>query len=236
MKRILTVFSPHPDDETLACGGMLAEKTMKGDDVHIIFMTDGRNSYKTELNIRQNPTPKEIKVIRRNEACQAAKIIGIKTDNMVFLDFEDGTLKDRMSKAKDIVKEYLIKLKPAEIFIPQEEDMHKDHSSTNIIVLSAVKELFLDLDVYEYIIWMNSNKKFQDLSKNPNFIEIDISNTINLKIKAITAYKSQVDILFPVQTRPILDDAFLSNFKKSVEYFLKYRIQKGYKINCQKRK
>lgn len=232
-KRILTVFSPHPDDETLACGGTLAKKIMGRDEVYVMFMTDGRNSHKTVFNIRQNPTPEEVKVVRKNEAREVAKILGIKEDNIVFLDFEDSTLKDNILKAEDIVKEYLIKLKPTEIFIPQEEDFHKDHSSTNIIVLSAVKGLFLDLDVYEYILWSNTDKKFQDLSKNPNFIEIDVSDTVNLKIKAIATYKSQVDTLFPSQTRPILDDAFLSNFKKPVEYFLKYKIQKGNKINPQ---
>ncbi|MCL0080193.1 PIG-L family deacetylase [Dehalococcoidia bacterium] len=227
MKRILTVFSPHPDDETLACGGTLAKKIMEKHAVYVIFMTDGRNSHKTVFNIQENPTPEEVKVIRKNEAKEVAKILGVKLENLFFLDFEDGTLKDNIRKANAIVKKHLIKLNPTEIFIPNEYDMHKDHSLTNTIVLSAVKELRLDLDVYEYIIWLNNDEKFQNILKNPNLIEMNISDVINLKNRAIDIYKSQVDILFPSQTKPILGDTFLSNFKKPVECFLKYRIQKA---------
>ncbi|MCL0097771.1 PIG-L family deacetylase [Dehalococcoidia bacterium] len=209
MKRILTVFSPHPDDETLACGGTLAKKIMEKHAVYVIFMTDGRNSHKTVFNIQENPTPEEVKVIRKNEAKEVAKILGVKLENLFFLDFEDGTLKDNIRKANAIVKKHLIKLNPTEIFIPNEYDMHKDHSLTNTIV------------------WLNNDEKFQNILKNPNLIEMNISDVINLKNRAIDIYKSQVDILFPSQTKPILGDTFLSNFKKPVECFLKYRIQKA---------
>lgn len=221
------VFSPHEDDETLACGGTIIKKSREGNEVYIIFMTDGRNSHKTVLDIKENPTPEELKIIRKKEAKEVAKILGVKVENVFFLDFRDGTLKDNISKASTFVKKYLFKLKPTEIFIPQEYDMHKDHSSTNTIVLSAVKELCLDLDVYEYIIWSNNDEKFKNMLKTPNFIEINISDAIDLKTKAIDTYKSQVDILFPSQTKPILDDTFLSSFRKPVERFIKYRIQKG---------
>lgn len=224
------VFAPHPDDETLACGGTLAGKMIKGENVYIIVMTDGRNAYKSALNIWENPTPEEVKVVRKNEIKEAAKVLGIKVDHIVFLDFEDGTLNDNKAKAKELVKYCLIKLKPTDIFVPQEEDLHQDHSSTNGIVLSAVKELGLDLDVYEYMIWAEEVQFFRDVPKHLHLVEIDISKTFHLKMKAITMYKSQMDILFPSQTRPILEDAFLSNFKKDIEYFLRYRIQKGDKI------
>lgn len=244
MKRISIVFSPHEDDETFACGGTIIKKIREGNEIYIIFMTDGRNSHKTVLNIQENPTPEEVKIIRENEAKEVAKILGVKAENIIFLGFEDGTLKDNTPKAnaKKFVKRYLIKLKPTEIFIPRVYDVHKDHSLTNTIVLSAVKDLRLDLDVYEYftwannewIAWSNNEDEFQNILKNPNLIEINISDVINLKNKAISTYRSQVNILFSSQTKPIVDDTFLSNFKKPVEYFLKYRIQKGYKINSQK--
>lgn len=229
----IIVFSPHEDDETLACGGTIIKKSREGNEIYIIFMTDGRNSHKTVLNIQENPTPEELKYLRKNEAKEVAKILGVKVENMFFLDFEDGSLQNNTHDANTFVKKYLMKLKPTEIFIPHEYDMHKDHSLTNTIVLSAVKELRLDLDVYEYIIWSNNDEKFHNIFKNSNLIKMDIADKVNLKNKAIDMYKSQVDILFSSQIKPILDDTFLSNFKKPVEYFLKYRIQKGSKINPQ---
>ena len=39
-KRILVVAA-HPDDEVLGCGATLAKHSMDGDEVHILFLTDG---------------------------------------------------------------------------------------------------------------------------------------------------------------------------------------------------
>jgi len=40
-----TVFSPHPDDETLGCGGTIIKKKRAGAEVKIFYMTDGRKSH-----------------------------------------------------------------------------------------------------------------------------------------------------------------------------------------------
>ena len=220
------VFSPHEDDETLGCGGTIIKKRREGDEIYIIFLTDGRNSHKTVLDIEENPTPKEVKMLRTKEAKGAAKILGVKAENVFFLDFEDGTLKENTFEACPFIKKILTQLRPTEIFIPHKEDTHKDHSSTNTIVLSAVKKLHLDLDVYEYLIWSKKDEKFKDIFKCPHLIEINISDVIDLKTKAIDMYQSQVNVLFPSQTKPILNDHFLSNFRKPVERFIKYRILK----------
>ena len=220
------LFSPHEDDEVLACGGTIIKRRREGNEIYIIFLTDGRNSYKTVLNIEENPTPKEVKMLRRKEAKEVAKILGVKAENVFFLDFEDGALKDNTFEACTFIKKILTQLKATEIFVPHKEDMHKDHSSTNTIVLSAVKKLHLDLDVYEYIIWSKKDEKFKDIFKCPHLIEINISDVIDLKNKAIDMYQSQVNILFRSQTKPILDDHFLSSFRKPVEHFIKYRILK----------
>jgi len=263
------IFSPHQDDETLACGGMIIKKSREGKEIYIIFLTDGRNSHKIAFNIQENPTPEEIKEIRKKEAKEVAEFLGIEVKKIFFLDFEDGTLKDNISKANALVTKYLIKLKPTEVFVPHQYDIHEDHSSTNTIVLSAIKELHLDLDVYEYIIWSKKKITIRDMLKISNLIKMNISDIINLKYKAfhylksqvkrqspsqkksinlielnisdiidsknkaIDMYKSQVDILFPSQKEPIMDDTFLSNFKKPKECFLKYRMQKGHIINQQ---
>ena len=220
------VFSPHEDDETLACGGTIIKKRRQGNEIYIVFLTDGRNSHKTVLNIEENPTPEEVKMLRGKEAKEAAKILGVQTENIFFLDFEDGTLKDNTFEACTLIEKFLTQLKPTEIFIPHREDIHKDHSSTNAIVLSAVKKLHLDLDVYEYMIWFKKDEKFKDILKCPHLIEINISDVVHLKTKAIDMYQSQVNILFPSQTKPILDGHFLSSFRKPVEHFIKYRVFK----------
>lgn len=76
LKERVVVFAPHPDDETLACGGTIAKSVHQGDDVYIVIMTDGRNSHRGVLGIEKNPTPEEIGVIRNNEGRQLLRYWG----------------------------------------------------------------------------------------------------------------------------------------------------------------
>jgi len=64
----IIIFAPHPDDETLAWGGTIALNTRLGNEVHIVFMTDGRYSHKHTLGIDTYPTPDDVKRIRWKES------------------------------------------------------------------------------------------------------------------------------------------------------------------------
>lgn len=226
MKARLVVFSPHPDDETLACGGTITKTVHQGDDVYIVTMTDGRNSHRIVLRIDKNPTPQEIGAIRKNEARQAAEILGVKQDHLFFLDFEDGSLDHNISEAKEQVKDILIKLNPDKIFVPSERDIHKDHRATNVIVSLALEELALQLNVYAYVVWSDRRmvqrilEKLHEILRPPSVMRIRISDFLELKRKAISMYKSQVSLLFPSQQKPILDETFLSSFVRPTECFL----------------
>lgn len=218
MNERIVVFSPHPDDETLGCGGTIAKNVSNGREVYIAIMTDGRNSHRTELAIEKDPTPEEMRSVRRKEALQAAKILGVPERNVSFFDLEDGSLERNYDSAQKLVKDYLSKLLPNTIFVPHELDTHKDHHATNAIVMMALKELGLHPHVYCYVIW--SSKKSQRLLKLSE-IEVDISNFLDLKRRAIETYKSQVSLLFPSQTRPVLSESFVDNFSGSKEHFVR---------------
>src|SRR5437762_1448664 len=42
--RPLLVLAPHPDDESLGCGGLIAESCARGGTVHVVILTDGTRS------------------------------------------------------------------------------------------------------------------------------------------------------------------------------------------------
>jgi len=65
MKKKIVVFAPHPDDETWGCGGTIAKKLREGYEILIVVMTDGRYAFKKVLGIDSDPTPEELKEIKK---------------------------------------------------------------------------------------------------------------------------------------------------------------------------
>ncbi|MBT9166890.1 MAG: putative N-acetyl-alpha-D-glucosaminyl L-malate deacetylase 2 [Syntrophomonadaceae bacterium] len=209
------IFSPHPDDDILACGGTIGLRVSQGYRVYVIYMTDGRNSHLHELGIARNPSPSQLAVIRKEEAKKALSILGIDKSCLGFLDFEDGSLEADLNVAKDKVQRILRDIQPQEVCFPMSTDEHRDHRATSIIVSESLKEVCFQGLAYRYTIWGNQN----ELASPDEQKSIDISHVLALKRKAILEHQSQVTRLFLGQERPILDDFFISKFLGNAEIF-----------------
>jgi LmbE family N-acetylglucosaminyl deacetylase len=73
---VTIVFAPHQDDETLACGGLIAHKRYEGLPVHVVFITDGSASHPGHPQVG----PVEMAARRRGEAREALAILGVETN------------------------------------------------------------------------------------------------------------------------------------------------------------
>lgn len=145
------IFSPHPDDETLGCGGTIIKKIQAGASIRLVFMTNGTSSHSHIISRAL------LKKIRTEEAVSAGNLLGVGAHNITFLDYEDGLLSESFQSAVHDVSKILQSNKPDEIFIPYklEPDMpSSDHRSTNAIVLSALRRCKLNVRVYEYPVWL----------------------------------------------------------------------------------
>ena len=211
------VFAPHPDDETLGCGGTIAKKTNEGYDVHIVYMTNGENSHQEILGIVLNPSPQEVSRIRQAEAERAAKLLGVNHGNLIFLNFEDGTLEKATEPARERVLNILEKLQPIEIYYPGETELHGDHRFTSIIVKDSINMLRIKPKLYKYIIWPSKGQNKKELK---NEVVSDISKFAHTKQLAIQEYKSQTTMFSKTQRRPILSNRFLKKFQRNSEKFI----------------
>ncbi|MBU0656041.1 MAG: PIG-L family deacetylase [Gammaproteobacteria bacterium] len=221
--KVIFVFAPHPDDEVIACGGTIIKKITMGFDVKIIFMTDGSHSHSAILNIFENPTPHELAGIRRAEALNAANILGVKKENLYFLDAEDTFLFESEKCVAKKISQILSleKNNIAEIYMPHAKELHRDHSLTNSIVLRVLDSLEINVDVFQYIVWTENTEKelgavFREKNKviNSNYnndilVEHDISAFIKKKVLALMEHKTQVSSLFLQQRRVILSKNFI---------------------------
>jgi LmbE family N-acetylglucosaminyl deacetylase len=222
MKNKIVVFSPHPDDETLGCGGTVAKKLSEGYEAVVVHMTDGRHAFSKLFNIDSEPTPDELKEIRKEEARKAARVLGLHEENLYFLDFEDGRLKQKQAEAQQQVIEILRKNLPVEAYLPSEKDINPDHPATSKIAKSSINKLGLSTLKYEYSIIQRYSRigprmdTFLDFFKH-NLIHVDISKFLPLKEAAIKEYKSQITIVSSRQERPVLEN--IKRFLRSKETF-----------------
>ncbi len=215
MKKTVLIVAPHPDDETLACGGTIAKRIKEGYNVKVIFLTDGRNSHLHELGINSDPTPDELIEIRKVEAKKATGILGLKSDDLIFLNLENITLQANFEIAGKHLTQTMKTLRPEEIFFPDEEDTHKAHSAASRIVRDSLKTLSISPKKYQYIIWADKDES----KPHDNLFHEDVSSVLALKEKAICEYKSQVTNFSQTQERPILSKIFLDKFRASTESF-----------------
>jgi LmbE family N-acetylglucosaminyl deacetylase len=99
----LMVFSPHPDDESLAAAGLVQRVLRLGGAVKVVFMTSGDGfpeGVEKEMGIGR-PTADDYRnygKVRKKEARQALHILGLKKQDIVFLNFPDGGLHNLLQK------------------------------------------------------------------------------------------------------------------------------------------
>ncbi len=95
--RIL-VMAPHPDDESLGCGGIIQSAVERHIPVRVVFFTYGDNNQWSFVLYRKYPVlePKAVQsmgLMRRGEAIHAAQLLGLETNQLTFLGYPDfGTL------------------------------------------------------------------------------------------------------------------------------------------------
>jgi LmbE family N-acetylglucosaminyl deacetylase len=224
LKGRVVVFAPHPDDETLGCGGTIAKKLAEGYEVIIVVMTDGKFLLLKSFGIDNDPSPEQVKDIRREEVLRATKILGLPEKNVIFLDFVDGTLEENEEAAEEKVTEILEKYTPSEVYFPFERDAHPDHQAANRIVKKAVEKLGIMPNMYRYTI-LHKVAHFGPLIESlasifkRDRVYVDVSKFLPLKIKAIKEFKSELTAISPKQKRPLTKD-FKKFLKKKEKFYI----------------
>lgn len=91
------LLSPHPDDETLCCAGMLQQAVAAGAAVYVAWLTSGDGFEWDAVLLRRTPDPGDAAMLelgrqRMNEARAAAEVLGIPQAHLRFLGYPDQGL------------------------------------------------------------------------------------------------------------------------------------------------
>lgn len=168
--RIL-VIAPHPDDESLGCGGTLLLHHQLGHQVRVVFLTDG------ERGIKKVPA-REVRDIRRTEAVAAAAALHIPEDHLDFLALPDGKVSQHAGTSYEL-RAILERFDPDTIYLPSFLESHPDHYAANVLLKN---NLIGEVRIGAYEVWTT----FQ-----PNIL-VDISGIIDVKRHVIEQYSSQI--------------------------------------------
>ena len=232
------VFAPHPDDEVLGCGGTIARKVRAGAEVQIVFMTDGSGSHAELID------PQELAEIRRIEANDANRILGVSAEHVVFLGFRDGALENHLTQATQQVADILAAYSPDDVFVPHRADRLSDHVATFEIVAAALTRQPRQITLYEYPIWLWNTWPWTAGGpvRGASFVatiagrlldvlrlvggcrsKVDISAVREYKLAALDAYRSQMQRRAGAASWSILGDVsngdFLRCFGGAIEVF-----------------
>lgn len=184
MSKTILVVAAHTDDEALGCAGTIARHVAEGDQVHLLFMTDGVSS-RDALD--------DAAKARHKAAQLAAQVLGVSSSTN--LNFPDNRM-DSVALL-DIVKEIETKMQatqPKIIYTHHLGDLNIDHQITHKAVLTAcrpqpnfcVKEIYA-FEVLSATEWNSPNTQ----AFVPN-VFIDITNYLPTKIKALQAYAEEM--------------------------------------------
>lgn len=217
-------IQPHPDDNEIGAGGLMAKLIQRNIPVYSITVTQGDGG----SNIH---TPQELIGIRHQEAQDASNILGVTyLGNLGFNNSNPGSIEAICEKLVSVIR----KVKPHAIFsvdptLPNE--IHPVH----LRVGRAVMEAFLRCDQAYYPFHTQDKEEpfsvtilGQYFTHRPNTI-VDITPVIELKKASIHAHQSQVNDDF------INSILFLDRFhgsKHNMEYAERFKLLRAVHTHC----
>jgi len=95
------VIAPHPDDESLGCGGTIKLLTEADTAVDVCFLTRGEQGTEAP-GLGSEAAQAELARVRSREACAAARVLGV--DRTFFLEGRDGRLAEDRHVAGRLVE------------------------------------------------------------------------------------------------------------------------------------
>ena len=171
----VTVIAPHPDDESIGCGGVLCKHSARGDRVVVVYLTSG------ELGLKSLPK-KTAWETRESEAQRAAKVLGVAAT--VFLRAPDWAVAEDAKNLSEQLGALFRQERPKMIYLPHPAEWHPDHKACWPILRSALASgLLPDVTLRAYEIWTPLTE-FDHVE--------DITAEMQRKMRAVRCHRSQL--------------------------------------------
>ena len=202
IRRVL-VITAHPDDSEFGAGGTVAKLVQEGKQVSYCIVTNGNKG-----SSDRTMTPERLAEIRAEEQRNAARVLGVET--VEFLGFPDGEIEDTR-ESRLAVTAAIRRHRPDRLIIQNPHRTrnlgasHRDHRTVAGIALDCVYPLARDHMAFPELLAQGLEPhKVREIYlmwwDDPQTV-IDISDTIDLKIKALACHASQFKDFAAVERR-----------------------------------
>ncbi|EEW24158.1 PIG-L deacetylase family protein [Rhodobacter ferrooxidans] len=184
--RRLVVIAPHPDDESIGAGGLIALWHAAGRQAEVVFLTDGAagNPVLRDHSLSAEERNRIARSTARQRQSEAETALGLLGAKGRWLDGTDGALwRDARRISQGLAAQWQL-CPPDLLVVPFPADRHPDHAAAARIAATAADIAALDpgLPVLCYEVW----------SPCPATVVLDISTVAAVKARAIAAHESQV--------------------------------------------
>ncbi|RKY79213.1 MAG: PIG-L family deacetylase [Deltaproteobacteria bacterium] len=185
--RVLAIGA-HPDDLELLCAGTLAKYANQG---HQVIMCHACNGNLGHFEIPRN----ELRDIRRQEAQNAAAVIGAESLTLDIADLDVYVERETKEKMTELIR----KTKPDVIIAPSPDDYMPDHTLISRIAFDAsfmatLPQLATETECHHLI----TPFYYMDTLAGVNFqpeVYVDITEVIEIKKRMLACHKSQTQWL-----------------------------------------
>jgi LmbE family N-acetylglucosaminyl deacetylase len=216
--RPLLVLAPHPDDESLGCGGLIAEACARGHPVHVAVLTDGARSHRSP-----SYPPPRLAALRAEEVRRAVAVLGVPARRLHLMGLPDGAAPQEGDAFVSVVDELARLMEQADIgtvFATWGGDPHGDHVAAHLISAAAARRT--GAHHFSYPIWGWTLPPDQALANSPAALRLDIARHQPAKRRAVAAHASQFGGLITDDPAGFkLPRSFLQLFDRPYEVFLR---------------
>jgi LmbE family N-acetylglucosaminyl deacetylase len=149
----MLIVSPHQDDETLGCGGLLATASRLGLRPRVAYLTDGSASH---VGSPSWP-PARLARTRRREALSALAVLGVGAEDVCFLGWSDA---DPLAQGQpdyartiDRLRAWAAGFAPASLWSPWRGERHCDHVAAADVARDLARRLDPRPVSMDYLVW-----------------------------------------------------------------------------------
>ena len=198
--RATLVVAPHPDDESIGCGGLIAMLRERGVAVSVVLVSDGTMSHPNSIAW----PPARRRALRVQEMRSALTVLAVQDAGALHeLGYPDGQVPGLgnagFKNASCALLERLAASGASVVVAPWRRDPHPDHRAASELTRHAIDMLTETsgdkAQLVKYTVWADERGGSEDLPRGDESlrrVQLDITSAVAQKTRALAEHRSQL--------------------------------------------